>query len=372
MGACRHFHQLGRDAQALARLAQASLDQVLDAELAPDALHVDGLLAILERGVAGHDEKVAMARQLGDDVLGDAVAQILLLRVGVEVGEGQHGDRRPRCPLRLPRRILGRGAPSGRHAIDPDGLGDVLQVLLAEILELERELALHLALYAARDVDRAGLRHGLEPGRDIDAVAKEIAPFDHDVAEIDPDPEYDPLILRDIGIGGFHGALQLDSACDGIHRAAEFDQDAIAHQFDDAAVKLADHRLEDLGAAALERRERARLVALHETAISGHIGSQDGGETTLGALFGHSQQRQPVQWPKNSMPASPASLFGRASQVQPRARRSQPLVTLYASASWPLSLPSWPGEVALSAVMVGEGRPSTSLLPANTALATFR
>ena len=57
-----------------------------------------------------------------------------------------------------------------------------------------------------------------------------------------------------------------------------------------AAAKLADHRLEDLGATALQRRERACLVALHQAVVSGHIGSQDGGESTLGALFGHSRQ----------------------------------------------------------------------------------
>ena len=69
-----------------------------------------------------------------------------------------------------------------------------------------------------------------------------------------------------------------------------------------AAAKLADHRLEDLGATALQRGKRARLVALHEAAIPGHIGRQDGDESTLGALFGHRWQQQSVQWPETLCP----------------------------------------------------------------------
>jgi hypothetical protein len=32
------------------------------------------------------------ARQLGDDVLGDAIAEISLIRIAAQVGEGQNGD----------------------------------------------------------------------------------------------------------------------------------------------------------------------------------------------------------------------------------------------------------------------------------------
>jgi hypothetical protein len=34
------------------------------------------------------DQKFAEARQLGDDVLGDAVGKVLLLRIATHVGEG--------------------------------------------------------------------------------------------------------------------------------------------------------------------------------------------------------------------------------------------------------------------------------------------
>src|SRR5262249_19740636 len=38
------------------------------------------------------------------------------------------------------------------------------------------------------------------------------------------------------------------------------------------------------------RRQRTRLILLHDTAIADHIGGKDGGEPTLDALFGHRAQ----------------------------------------------------------------------------------
>ena len=45
-----------------------------------------------------------------------------------------------------------------------------------------------------RDADAAGLGQRLQPGRDIDAVAEEIAALDDDVAEIDADAQADPPV----------------------------------------------------------------------------------------------------------------------------------------------------------------------------------
>ena len=84
--------QLRGDADALAQAANAAFDDILHAELAAHALHVDILAAIAERGVARQHMQVPEARQLGDDVFGDAVAEILLLDIAAHAGEGQDGD----------------------------------------------------------------------------------------------------------------------------------------------------------------------------------------------------------------------------------------------------------------------------------------
>ena len=87
--------ELRRDAHAVAALADAALDHIADAELLGDLFHVDGLALVDERRVARDHEEPAQLRQRGDDVLADAVGEILLLRIAAHVGERQHGDGRP-------------------------------------------------------------------------------------------------------------------------------------------------------------------------------------------------------------------------------------------------------------------------------------
>ena len=76
-----------------------------------------------------------------------------------------------------------------------------------------------------------------------------------------------------------HAPLQLESTADGIHRTGEFDQHPVAHDLDQPAAMLADHRLENLPAAQLEGGERAGLVRLHQAAVADHVGQHDSGET---------------------------------------------------------------------------------------------
>src|SRR4029434_1842302 len=72
--------------------SDTAVNDILDAEFAADIAHIDGTALIGKGGVAGDNEQFAEARQLGDDVLGDAVREILLRRIARHVGERQHGD----------------------------------------------------------------------------------------------------------------------------------------------------------------------------------------------------------------------------------------------------------------------------------------
>ena len=80
--------ELCGDPQAVADAAHAALDQVADGEFAADARDVEVAAAILEGRVARDDEQRAEARQLGDDVLGDTVAEVPLLRIVAQVENG--------------------------------------------------------------------------------------------------------------------------------------------------------------------------------------------------------------------------------------------------------------------------------------------
>ena len=97
--------QLRGDAHAAARLAHAALEHVLHLELARHLRHVDELALVHERAVARDDGQRRDLAQVGDDVLGDAVAEVLLLGIAAHVDERQHADADP-CGSR-------RGAGAG-------------------------------------------------------------------------------------------------------------------------------------------------------------------------------------------------------------------------------------------------------------------
>ena len=58
--------------------------------------------------------------------------------------------------------------------VDPDRLGDILELSGAEIADREIEPPLHLTMGFLGETDRAGLGNAFQPRSDIDAIADEI------------------------------------------------------------------------------------------------------------------------------------------------------------------------------------------------------
>ncbi|MFO1059349.1 MAG: hypothetical protein U1E53_20575 [Dongiaceae bacterium] len=281
--------ELGGDAKTGPRLPDAALQDVGDAQPTGELDNFDRLPLEGERRVARYDEDGRDPRQVGDDVLGYAVAEILLLRVAAHVGKGQDDDRR----LARRRGRRRRSHVGAAHAIEPDRLGDVLQGPLAEILEGEVDLAADLGMDSRRDEDAAGLGLALQARSDIDAIAVEIAAFDDHVTEVDPDPQDDAAVDGPIGVGACHGPLQLARTGNGLDRARELDQRPVAQQLDDTAAMAAHQRLQDLPAAALEQGQRARLVGLHQPGVADDVGSHDRSEPAHHRGLSH---RPPAPW----------------------------------------------------------------------------
>src|SRR3954447_9571551 len=105
---------------------------------------------------------------------------------------------------------------------------DILQLLLAAILESRIELATHLSIGVVRYANAARLGNCFKPGGNVDAVTKNIAFFDDDVANMDANAEFDPPVQRHWPIAFAHAALHYHCATYGIDDASEFDQDAVA------------------------------------------------------------------------------------------------------------------------------------------------
>ncbi|MNI43108.1 hypothetical protein D3C73_974280 [compost metagenome] len=90
--ACR-VDQLPGNAQPVPVLAHAAFEHIAHAQFLADALCVHDLALVGEARIARNDEQPADTRQGGDDVLHDAIGEILLLRIAAQVLEGQDGDR---------------------------------------------------------------------------------------------------------------------------------------------------------------------------------------------------------------------------------------------------------------------------------------
>ena len=114
---------------------QTASQKVADAQPVTD--HLGRHARVLEhKGRMARDhQEVAKAAEIGDDVAGDAVAQVDVARIAGQVGERQHGhrslgrrqDRRVR--RQLDHRWRRRALLDDEHF---DGLGDVLQALVPE------------------------------------------------------------------------------------------------------------------------------------------------------------------------------------------------------------------------------------------------
>jgi hypothetical protein len=168
------------------------------------------------------------------------------------------------------------GVGEGRaNAVHPYRPGDVLDLLLAQILEGEVELVAHLLVRRAAEADAAGLGQGFQPRREIDPVAEDVAVVEDDVAEVDPDAELDAPGGRDIGVAFGHAVLDFDRAAHRVDDAAKLHQQAVAGGLDDAAMVLGDLRVAQLAPDRLQRGERAFLVRPHQPRPAGDIGGED-------------------------------------------------------------------------------------------------
>ena len=72
-----------------------------------------------------------------------------------------------------------------------------------------------------------------------------------------------------------HAALHLDGAARCVHRAREFDQDAVAGPLDDPAAMLGDLGIEEFAPKVVDTRERAFFVGAHQPAVAGDVASED-------------------------------------------------------------------------------------------------
>jgi hypothetical protein len=186
------------------------------------------------------------------------------------------------------RRLRGRqrGDGIGGERVDADRAGDVLDALLAAILEGQGQPVADLIAHCRRDADAARVGQVFEPRRNVHRIAIEVLVVDDYVAEVDPDSEPDAPVICDIGVAFDHPLLRLDRPAHRFDRARKLDEEAVAGGLDDAPAVPGDARVDQLAPARLELGERPFLVRPHQPRIAGDIGGNDRGELPFGLLDG--------------------------------------------------------------------------------------
>jgi len=165
------------------------------------------------------------------------------------------------------------------HPVDAHRPGNVLDLLLAQILEDKGQPVAHLVVDRIGDEHPAGIGQGFDASGDVDAVAIEVVALDDHVAEIDADAQLDAAVHNRTSIPLDHCLLHRDRAAHRIDDAGKFDQQAVASGLDDAAVMLGDFRIEELAAQRFQTFKRTLLIRPHQPGIPRHIGGEDRGET---------------------------------------------------------------------------------------------
>src|SRR6516165_5327979 len=128
------------------------------------------------------------------------------------------------------------------NPVDPYRPGDVLDLLLPQILEDKGQPVAHLVMNRIGDQHPAGISQGLDPCGDVDAGAIEVVVLDDHVAEIDADTQLDTVVRGDSRVALGHRLLHRDRAAPCIDDAGKFDQQSVAGGLDKAPVVLGDFR----------------------------------------------------------------------------------------------------------------------------------
>src|SRR5258705_12371943 len=156
--------------------------------------------------------------------------------------------------------------------VDAHWAVDVLQPLLAQIGELDLDLASNLIVRRRRDADTSRLSNALKPRGDVDTVPENVIALDQDVTEIDPDPEQHTPVLRDAFISLSHHSLHGHRALDRIDHRRKLEQHAVPRGLDETAPVFGPESVGDRAVFA-ERAGGADLVEAHEPRVTRHVSS---------------------------------------------------------------------------------------------------
>ena len=179
-----------------------------------------------------------------------ALAQMIVAGIAGEIGDRKHRDRRIADGLAQRHLTRPHGRSRRRRArlldrVDVDGLGKILQARLTHRTQQQAWRGLNRRTKCAGHEDAAGIGHGLEARRDVDAMAVGDGFVKRHVADIEPDAELDQLaVAPDRLVAEFGLDLNRELQCR--VGAVEQRQNSIAGDCGDLAAIVADQAAKKL------------------------------------------------------------------------------------------------------------------------------
>src|SRR6516225_9982215 len=170
------------------------------------------------------------------------------------------------------RSALGFPDCGGPNPVDPYGAGDVLEGLLAQILEREVELTRHVLLHPSRHTDPTGFSQAFEASRDIYSIAENVAVLNDNIANINAHSKFDAFLGGVLCIALGRGVLNLRCTPHGIDDTCELSQQTVPGSFDDASSMFANLRVDHVGADRSQSVESTFLICTNEPRVARHVG----------------------------------------------------------------------------------------------------
>jgi hypothetical protein len=124
------------------------------------------------------------------------------------------------------------------------------------------------------DAHSAGFGQPLQSGRDVDAVAQEIAASDHYIANMDADAEAEDSIWINVFIQTSEGLLDFHGTLNCIHCTGELRQDAVTRCVGDPATMLLNKPVHNT-AMSRQGPKGSDLVPVHEARVARDIRRED-------------------------------------------------------------------------------------------------
>jgi len=168
------------------------------------------------------------------------------------------------------------------------GIGEVLDLLLPEVLVLEIQLAPDLLLHCTGDADSPRLRQPFQACRGVHAVAVDPIILDHHIAKVDPDAELHAAFTGQRGVPAVHDTLNLDRTAHSTQSGRKLCQEVVPREVRQTPPVLP-HEHGDFFTVVAERADRGGLVIRHQSGVPDHIRAQNRGEPAFGT--------KRVQWP---------------------------------------------------------------------------